>query len=1159
MAALTSNTIADTYLGLLKTSDSGARGAEGSADQCSDGAGNTIPLYVSATEIYAVGSGAGTSHTAFGKDCGVDLSTGTGNSLFGEGAGADLTTGEHNVAVGYHALFQGTTESDDNVAIGYNAMSGAIVAEQVNDCIAIGSGALAGDLDSTNGIDEASGTVAIGASALAALITGEQNIAIGYQALAANATGGNNTMIGYQAGVSANDAGFDANVGVGNFVFDGVASSVDAAGNTAIGYNSMSGVILDAADYNTCVGLGSGLSITSAAECVLVGANAGDALTSGIKNTALGANALSTADTATVNVAVGFNAMSDVSASEAIAGVVAIGYEALKGSSSTTTGPQYSVAIGHSALKSITTGASNTMVGFNAGALLTTGASNTVVGYTAFDAADGGEQGNVAIGMLAMSAVDEGGGAADNNVCIGYNAGFGGATTLFSENVAIGYNAFDGSSTQLVDKVVAIGYDALGGAVEDEVTGTVAIGHSALAAITTGARNLAIGYQAADALTTGVDNLAIGYSALSSATTTTSQNIAIGNYALNSITAGQTVTDNIAIGYHAGNAVTTGDSNTLVGMQAGNVITTGGTNTIIGKDADPSANSATNQIVIGSDTTGVADNSVTLGNASVTDVFMSEDSSAYIHSQTVNDHVSNTMSAPYYRFDGSNDEIAVADNDHMSFGATTHDNPFSISAWINMEDATSFEIINKGTYNSDAEWIFHVDSSDKLCLELFDESVSSTYEQTLTTTALTAYEGKWIHVCATYNGVGGTSANAGITLYLNGVSQAVTLAGAGTYVAMENLAEEVRIGNYNDANYAEGSISKLQIFNLELSATEVKELYSGASVPYKYKGSNQTQLITTPDFDGGSGDPFIPTGWSNWQSEAGDISGNTGAGTVTFSTNAGDEGLYTNSYTLVKGQAYIATIVISSYTSGTLHWVGTIADAHPPTITAAGTYSWVFIATGTSGTHRIAAEGGAASMTMSRFSLTRAGAVAEYDGSGASDAIWYDKSGNDLNGTVSGATLENKLDTIQASGITFPATQHASSNANTLDDYEEGTWTGTFDGYSGGTISGETYTKIGRMVYIHCHCAGGGNTSGSQFVVLGLPFNPTSVNGGMSVISMDGNYAGAQDFLSFRIYTSGGTGKVSAHESDYTDLTYDMLDFENSKYVELYGWYETAT
>ena len=54
-------------------------------------------------------------------------------------------------------------------------------------------------------------------------------------------------------------------------------------------------------------------------------------------------------------------------------------------------------------------------------------------------------------------------------------------------------------------------------------------------------------------------------------------------------------------------------------------------------------------------------------------------------------------------------------------------------------------------------------------------------------------------------------------------------------------------------------------------------------------------------------------------------------------------------------------------------------------------------------------------------------------------------------------------------GITFPATQSASSNANTLDDYEEGTWTPNQG--SGLTVSGSFesagyYTKIGNLVTI---------------------------------------------------------------------------------------------
>jgi hypothetical protein len=56
-------------------------------------------------------------------------------------------------------------------------------------------------------------------------------------------------------------------------------------------------------------------------------------------------------------------------------------------------------------------------------------------------------------------------------------------------------------------------------------------------------------------------------------------------------------------------------------------------------------------------------------------------------------------------------------------------------------------------------------------------------------------------------------------------------------------------------------------------------------------------------------------------------------------------------------------------------------------------------------------------------------------------------------------------------GITFPATQSASTDANTLDDYEEGTWTPIIKGtstnpsYTTSSASG-SYVKIGKMVYV---------------------------------------------------------------------------------------------
>jgi len=197
----------------------------------------------------------------------------------------------------------------------------------------------------------------------------------------------------------------------------------------------------------------------------------------------------------------------------------------------------------------------------------------------------------------------------------------------------------------------------------------------------------------------------------------------------------------------------------------------------------------------------------------------------------------------YTDFDNTDDFVSVADNDDLSFGSGSADSPFSISAWINPVDATNFTIISKGVYNTDAEYIFWINGSDKLSLELYDESVSNTYELARYNTALTSYQGSWLHVCATYNGVGGTSANAGIKLYINGENVSTTLAGAGTYVAMENLAGEGRIGRYNTA-YADGKISNLALHKTQLDAQTISQMAKSRYTPMR---DNRFSVV---DFDG---------------------------------------------------------------------------------------------------------------------------------------------------------------------------------------------------------------------------------------------------------------------------------------------------------------------
>jgi hypothetical protein len=81
---------------------------------------------------------------------------------------------------------------------------------------------------------------------------------------------------------------------------------------------------------------------------------------------------------------------------------------------------------------------------------------------------------------------------------------------------------------------------------------------------------------------------------------------------------------------------------------------------------------------------------------------------------------------------------------------------------------------------------------------------------------------------------------------------------------------------------------------------------------------------------------------------------------------------------------------------------------------------------------------------------------------------------------------------VSGAGITFPATQSASSNANTLDDYEEGTFTPVLSPASG-SITAQSgagfYTKIGRTVtvYVRVAIVTVGTASGTMSIT-GLPF-----------------------------------------------------------------------
>lgn len=170
-------------------------------------------------------------------------------------------------------------------------------------------------------------------------------------------------------------------------------------------------------------------------------------------------------------------------------------------------------------------------------------------------------------------------------------------------------------------------------------------------------------------------------------------------------------------------------------------------------------------------------------------------------------------------FDGVDEYVEVADADNLSFGNGTTDSPFSISAWVNMTDATRFRIVSK--YDSNLEYLFSTGGSDTIVFNCYDNSTVGKIGR-LYSTALTSFQGTWIHLAATYSGNGSST---GLKIYLNGSRVDDTDNNSGSYTAMENTTTPLEIGKLT-TTYANGLIDEVAIFNSELSVSDITAIYN---------------------------------------------------------------------------------------------------------------------------------------------------------------------------------------------------------------------------------------------------------------------------------------------------------------------------------------------
>jgi hypothetical protein len=117
--------------------------------------------------------------------------------------------------------------------------------------------------------------------------------------------------------------------------------------------------------------------------------------------------------------------------------------------------------------------------------------------------------------------------------------------------------------------------------------------------------------------------------------------------------------------------------------------------------------------------------------------------------------------------------------------------------------------------------------------------------------------------------------------------------------------------------------------------------------------------------------------------------------------------------------------------------------------------------------------------------------------------------------------------------LQFPATQNPSANANTLDDYEEGTWTPTLVSTGGSapayTTQNGKYFKIGGIVYVFGTITINGTLPGGNYTrIQGLPFGQSSTTSGVALI-----YSGATGIASGEFITASvGGAEISFARND---------------------------
>jgi hypothetical protein len=178
----------------------------------------------------------------------------------------------------------------------------------------------------------------------------------------------------------------------------------------------------------------------------------------------------------------------------------------------------------------------------------------------------------------------------------------------------------------------------------------------------------------------------------------------------------------------------------------------------------------------------------------------------------------------------------------------------------------------------------------------------------------------------------------------------------------------------------------------------------------------------------------------------------------------------------------------------------------------------------TSGAYRYSANG-----TAARFEIDTSVfawyTAPSWDGTGSNIISFTQALTLNSNGNLA---LQGGTTSASGVGVTFPASQSASTDANCLDDYEEGTFTPVISGTTtSGTgtysVQNGAYVKIGNLVQYQIYIILTAHTGTGNITITGLPFTASANHYPPAAVYVDNLALTANNYPQIAVSTSSST------------------------------------